>query len=249
MLIHEMTEAECHTALKHVSFGRLACSRDGQPYVVPIYFSYDGKHLYGFSTLGQKIEWMRSNPLVCLEIDERTSHHQWKSVVVLGRYEELPDAPDFGHERLHALEVLQKRAMWWQPAYVASEYHERLKPIFYRIHVRKMTGHRAAPDRVEATAWGPKPSTPEESWLGGVLRHWNRATTFVVFEPEQTTTHAMIKLPRTDQTDALLSNSDLDFSYDLARGRYRLRLGKEDIERSASLLTELMKKAQGVGAD
>ena len=71
----------------------------------------------------------------------------------------------------------------------------------------------------------------------------------MVFEPEQTTTHAMIKLPRTDQTDALLSNSDLDFSYDLARGRYRLRLGKEDIERSASLLTELMKKAQGVGAD
>ena len=34
-----------------------------QPYIVPIYFSYDGKHLYGVTTLGQKIEWMRSNPL------------------------------------------------------------------------------------------------------------------------------------------------------------------------------------------
>ena len=59
MFIHEMTEDECRTALERVSFGRLACARDNQPYVVPIYFSYDGKHIYGFSTLGQKIEWMR----------------------------------------------------------------------------------------------------------------------------------------------------------------------------------------------
>ena len=54
MLIHEMTEDECRAALERVSFGRLACARDNQPYVLPIYFSYDGEHLYGFSTLGTK---------------------------------------------------------------------------------------------------------------------------------------------------------------------------------------------------
>ena len=70
MFIHEMTEGECRAALERGSFGRLACAKDNEPYVLPIYFSYDGRHLYGFSTLGQKIEWMRSNPLVCLEIDE-----------------------------------------------------------------------------------------------------------------------------------------------------------------------------------
>ena len=91
--------------------------------------------------------------------------------------------------------------------------------------------------------------TAEESWLGSILRHWNRATTFVIFEPQQTTTEALIKLPQTDQTDALLRNSGLDFSYDRLRGRYRLRLGKDDIERSSNLLTELMKKAQGAGAE
>src|ERR1700694_3039062 len=69
MLIHEMTEDECRAALEQVSFGRLACARGDQPYIVPIYFSYDRKHLYGVTTLGQKIGWMRSNPLVCLEID------------------------------------------------------------------------------------------------------------------------------------------------------------------------------------
>jgi hypothetical protein len=191
---------------------------------------------------------MRSNPLVCLEIDERTSHHQWMSVVASGRYEELPDTPEFGYERVQAWEVLQKRAMWWEPAYVATEHREQFTPIFYRIHIKQMTGRRATPDPVEA-ATSAKAPTAEESWLGNILRHWNRATTFVIVEPQQTTTEALIKLPQTDQSDALLRNSSLDFSYDRLRGRYRLRLGKDDIERFSNLLTEFMKKAQRAGAE
>jgi len=150
MLIHELTEDECSTALESVSFGRLACACDGQPYVVPMYFSYDGKHIYAFSTLGQKIEWMRSNPLVCLQIDDRKSHFQWMSVIVSGRYDELPDTRDFESERAHAHEVLQKRANWWQPALVPLEHREGLTPIFYRIHIIGMTGRRAMPDAIEA---------------------------------------------------------------------------------------------------
>jgi len=151
MFIHVMTEEQCRTALERVSFGRLACARNGQPYVVPIYFSYDRNHAYGFSTSGTKIEWMRSNPLVCLEIDERTSHYQWMSVVVSGRYEELPDTPEFEILRGHAHEVLQRRVMWWQPALVATEHGERRTPIFYRIHIKHMSGHRATPDAIEAS--------------------------------------------------------------------------------------------------
>ena len=248
MFIHEMTEDECRTALERLGFGRLACARENRPYVIPIYVSYDGKHLYGFSTLGQKIEWMRSNPLVCLEMDERASQHQWMSVVVSGRYEELPDTPEFGHERAQAWTVLQKRAMWWEPAYVATEHREQLAPIFYRIHIKQMTGRRATPDPVETAASATRAPTAEEGWLGSIVRHWNRSTTFVMFE-QQTTTEALIKLRQTDQTTALLHNSGLDFSYDRLRGRYRLRLGKDDIEKSANLLTELMKMSQRAGVE
>ena len=186
MLIHEMTEDECRTVLQRVSFGRLACARDNQPYVVPIYFSYDREHLdgfnapgqvYAFSTLGQKVDWMRSNPLVCLEIDERTSHNRWMSVVVFGRYEELLDTGEFGDQRVRAHQVLQERAMWWEPAYVATEHREQsLTPIFYRIHIKRMTGRRATPDPVEAATSRAEAPTAEESWFGSILRHWNRAT-------------------------------------------------------------------------
>jgi uncharacterized protein len=152
MLIHEMTQEECIAELEEASFGRLACARGGQPYIVPIYFSYDRKHLYGITTLGQKIEWLRSNPLLCLEIDERTSHYYWMSVVVFGSYEEIADTPEYDHTRTHALEVLQKRPLWWQPASVASEQREQRPPILYRIHVKQMTGHRATPDPIEEAA-------------------------------------------------------------------------------------------------
>jgi nitroimidazol reductase NimA-like FMN-containing flavoprotein (pyridoxamine 5'-phosphate oxidase superfamily) len=68
--------------------------KNNQPYVVPIYFAYEPDRLYGFSTVGQKVEWMRDNPLVCVEADEVRAHNEWASVVVLGRYEELSDRPD-----------------------------------------------------------------------------------------------------------------------------------------------------------
>jgi nitroimidazol reductase NimA-like FMN-containing flavoprotein (pyridoxamine 5'-phosphate oxidase superfamily) len=81
MLISEMTEKECRQFLSRSAFGRLACARGNQPYVVPIYFVYEPDHLYGFSTFGKKVEWMRSNPLVCVEIDEVPNHFNWTSLI------------------------------------------------------------------------------------------------------------------------------------------------------------------------
>ena len=56
--------------------------------------------------------------------------------------------------RTHALEVLQKREMWWHTACVAGEQREQGAPIFYRIHIEQMTGHRATPDAIEAATLG-----------------------------------------------------------------------------------------------
>lgn len=149
MFIREMTEDECRDALGHASFGRLACARDNQPYIVPIYFAYDGRHVYGFSTAGQKIDWMRANPLICLEIDERTSRDQWMSVVVSGRYQELPDTAEFAPDRAQAHHVLQEHASWWDYATIpGAEWRRKsgpFTPIFYRIQIDKMTGQRATP--------------------------------------------------------------------------------------------------------
>jgi len=145
MLIQEMTLEECRVVLQEVGFGRLACVRDNQPYIVPVYFECAGPYLYGITTLGQKIEWMRSNPRVCVETDERSSHNKWMSVVVTGHYEELPDVAEFRSARAQAIEILERRTMWWEPACVTPERQARRTSIFYRIRIDQMTGRRATP--------------------------------------------------------------------------------------------------------
>ncbi len=173
MFIHEMSENECRNALKRASFGRLACAHDNRPYVIPTYFASEGYYLYGCSTLGQKIKWMRANPYVCLEIDELTSHDEWMSVIVFGRYEELPDKLEHKVARARALELLQRRRLWWEPAYVSASHRDlphSTTPISYRIHIDKMTGHRVTPDIVEAATADTVDATAKRSWLGNIRR-------------------------------------------------------------------------------
>ncbi len=156
MFIHEMSLAECYDVLARTNVGRLACAHENRPYVVPINFAFDGRYFYGFTTLGQKVEWMRSNPLVCLEVDEVTDQNQWSSIVASGRYEELTDKAEYEIARTRAHSFLKKRAMWWEPAYISQQHREQphsLEPIFYRIQIDQMTGHRAnSDDRETATA-------------------------------------------------------------------------------------------------
>lgn len=146
MFIQEMSDDECRRVLANATMGRLACARDNQPYVVPIYFAFDDTYLYGFTTVGQKVEWMRSNPLVCFEMDEVVSDNQWVSIVAFGRYEELPDTPAYESVRIRAHGLLQRRPVWWEPAYISQEHRAHphsLTPVFYRIRLDKITGHRA----------------------------------------------------------------------------------------------------------
>jgi len=149
-----MSREECRDMLARLEFGRLATANQNQPYIVPIYFAYDKRdHLYGFTTLGRKVEWMRSNPLVCVEVDDILSHFRWSSVVVLGRYEELPDTPAYREARLQAQAHLEKRVLWWQTAYAAGQVRSEshgAHTLFYCIHIDEMTGRRATADPVES---------------------------------------------------------------------------------------------------
>jgi len=154
MMVSTMSLEECRDLLARLDFGRLATAHQNQPYVIPIYFAYDGHdHLYSFTTLGRKVDWMRSNPLVCVEVDEVLSHFRWSSVIVLGRYEELPDTPAYREARLQAQVRLEKKALWWQTALAASQVRgesQVANALFYCIHMDEMTGRRATSGPVES---------------------------------------------------------------------------------------------------
>ena len=145
MLIHELTARECASVLARATIGHLGCSRDGQPYVVPISFSFDEEHgcVYGFSTVGQKVEWMRENPRVCLEVEDVADKDHWQTVIVFGRYEEIQDSPEEGEARQRADSLFQQRAEWWLPAAAKVGHRERHAVVVYRIHIDRVTGRSA----------------------------------------------------------------------------------------------------------
>jgi nitroimidazol reductase NimA-like FMN-containing flavoprotein (pyridoxamine 5'-phosphate oxidase superfamily) len=76
------------------------------------------------------------------------SPQEWVSVIVFDRYEKLPDTPEYQFEIATAYNLLHKKARWRQPGYLKAILHgiERpLLPVFYRVHVVQITGHRAIP--------------------------------------------------------------------------------------------------------
>lgn len=148
MLIHELTAHQCLEILSRTTLGRLACARGDQPYVVPINFSFDAERrcLYGFSTVGQKIAWMRENPKVCVEVEEIGDKHRWTSVLVFGRYEEIQDSAGDAVIRRRVWEHFQQRPEWWMPAAAKLPERERHAMVIYRIEIDRLTGRRAARD-------------------------------------------------------------------------------------------------------
>jgi nitroimidazol reductase NimA-like FMN-containing flavoprotein (pyridoxamine 5'-phosphate oxidase superfamily) len=187
MIIQEMSESDCLNVLARAKLGRLACAHECQPYVVPIYFAYGSRCLYGFTTPGKKVEWMRSNPLVCVELDEVDDSDQWMSIVIFGKYEELPDTPQdhihalgrridrpmwSGSERLHAHEMLQQYAGWWEPGYASCIYRsseQPLAPIFYRIRIDRISGRRAIPSPGGSVTRTISTARESENWLRSIL--------------------------------------------------------------------------------
>jgi len=99
MLLMEMTAKDCRGILTRISIGRLGCSHGDQPYVLPIFLCMSLTiSMDSLLTDGHKIEWMRTNPKVCVEIDGITNDFQRTSVVVCGGYRELLDLPPSAEE-------------------------------------------------------------------------------------------------------------------------------------------------------
>lgn len=144
MLVQQMNRQDCIALISRSRLARLGCVKNGQPYLVPISYAFEDNHLYSFSLEGQKIDWMRTNPTVCILIDEISSPQEWRSVVVNATFEELTETS--GH-RAHAWSLLQSRnPIWWvpgggkpdQPAIGKGARH-----LFCRFNIVQVTGRQA----------------------------------------------------------------------------------------------------------
>jgi nitroimidazol reductase NimA-like FMN-containing flavoprotein (pyridoxamine 5'-phosphate oxidase superfamily) len=115
--------------------------------VVPIHFVFHEGGVYSFSMMGAKIENMRLNPHVCLQVDEVKNTSTWTSVILHGLYQELEDNEQWQSERIYAWSLIQKHPNWWEPGGSTIHPHETgidsTKPIFFSIQKESLTGRKA----------------------------------------------------------------------------------------------------------
>jgi nitroimidazol reductase NimA-like FMN-containing flavoprotein (pyridoxamine 5'-phosphate oxidase superfamily) len=144
-----LNETRINEVLENSIVGRLGYTNGERIFIIPIsYFFYNRKYIIAHSREGQKIEILRKNPVVCLEVDLIHNLSNWESVILWGKYEEITSQPD----RHYALDLLirkinQQKIKEMQVAYSEqSEVDEstvlpdREKSIVYRIKVENKSG-------------------------------------------------------------------------------------------------------------
>jgi nitroimidazol reductase NimA-like FMN-containing flavoprotein (pyridoxamine 5'-phosphate oxidase superfamily) len=153
MVIHEMTADQCRDVLSRSTFARLACARANQPYIVPVSLAYHKKtqSLFGVSPVGKKITWMRRNPRVCVEVEDVADRFHWTTLVITGRFEEIPPTAEFRDLRQEGLNLFRRRSEWWLPALSKVGAREQQTLVVYRILIDGMTGRRASRASADAS--------------------------------------------------------------------------------------------------
>jgi len=91
-MLGTLSSAEIEDLLRTEVVARLGCHAEGRTYVVPVTYAYDGKALIIQSVHGLKMQMMRENPLVCVEVDHVDNLANWRCVIARGRFEELFEA-------------------------------------------------------------------------------------------------------------------------------------------------------------
>ena len=152
-MLTELTEKECEQVLQSQHYGHLGCSDDGEPYVVPVTYLFRNGAVFGQTEEGKKIDIMRKNPRVCMQVEHIRTGFDWESVQCFGRFGEVTDAKE-----AHAVSLLlaeqfgditkKERVVPVSPPIKDTNIPDSRKmsgSVVYRITIERMTGRSEKP--------------------------------------------------------------------------------------------------------
>lgn len=94
-------------------------------------------------------------------------------------------------------------------------------------------------------AFDPEVELKYNKFYIGLARH-DQADNFAIFRPQKNALRFEVRLPRSAETEASISEHGLDLmEYDTRWGKYRIRLAKGDVKREGEFLAQLLRQAAG----
>ena len=138
--VREMGNSWARETLGRLNYAHLACSRDDEPYVVPVHYAFDGEYVFIYTTEGKKSGILDSNPKVCLQAEDVEDNEHWVSVMAFGEVERVPD-----DARSEALDLILNVnptltpavSVRWMDSWVRTNVE-----VIYRFRPRKISGRK-----------------------------------------------------------------------------------------------------------
>ncbi len=147
-MIGNLTNEQIKEVLEDNVWGHLGCNDGLNTYVYPLNYLYDGsRYITCHSQEGFKVQVMRKNNRVCFQVDEMKNHTNWKSVMVLGEYQEVQDEQEY----YYAMKAFADRRLFLKKSESAlllrineqgtnMQVKNESRPVIYRILIDEKKG-------------------------------------------------------------------------------------------------------------
>lgn len=144
-MIVDLTKAECEKIVAANRYAHMACCDGDEPYLVPITYVYDGGFFYGFTHEGRKIELLRKNPKMCVQVENVKGEREWESAMCWGLFEEVTDPKSIQDVKLlfadqHGASVLAGEEPAISPMVERLNVQHDEKVVVYRMQPYRVTG-------------------------------------------------------------------------------------------------------------
>lgn len=146
-MIQTLNQYTCEYILSVNYVGYLSYIKNNQPFTVPITYFFDSQRnvILGYSNEGQKIKAMRNNPNISFTVTEINSLNNWKSVMVLGIYNEIDKsiAKSYLHEFSLGVKYTITKVGHKRPNFL-SEFTSKVNSddasVVFSIDINEITG-------------------------------------------------------------------------------------------------------------
>ncbi len=137
-MIKTLSETEAQKLLKEQKFGHLGCILEtGEPYVVPVNYLFYDEEIYLHLLPGDKLDALRTNPKICLQVEKIEDILKWQSVIVFGEFQEVKRT----NEKIKVMQEFAKKFERLTPVEAMIEEEWNLGgTVVFRIKIKKITG-------------------------------------------------------------------------------------------------------------
>ena len=137
-MIKNLNENESREFLNNQKFGHLRCVLEsGEPYVVPVNYLFKDGDIYVHCLPGQKLDALRANSKVCLQVEKIGDSCQWQSAIAFGEFQEIKRT----NEKIEILKEFSARFEHLTPVEAMMEEKWNVGGlIVFRINIKQITG-------------------------------------------------------------------------------------------------------------